>query len=55
MKRVREDGQWTLFSPDEAPDLTETFGKKFAEGKKKMEESGKVNLSQEVFLKMLKR
>lgn len=31
MKRVREDGQWTLFSPDEAPDLTETFGKRFEE------------------------
>ena len=31
MKRVREDGQWTLFSPDEAVDLTETYGKKFEE------------------------
>lgn len=31
MKRVREDGQWTLFSPDECPDLTEIFGKKFEE------------------------
>jgi ribonucleoside-diphosphate reductase alpha chain len=31
MKRVREDGQWTLFSPDEVPDLTEIFGKKFEE------------------------
>jgi len=29
MKRVKEDGQWTLFSPDETPDLTETFGKRF--------------------------
>ncbi|NCN52771.1 ribonucleoside-diphosphate reductase subunit alpha [Candidatus Parcubacteria bacterium] len=29
MKRVKEDGQWTLFSPDEAVDLTETYGKKF--------------------------
>ena len=29
MKRVREDGQWTLFSPDECPELTETFGKTF--------------------------
>ena len=29
MKRVREDGQWTLFSPDEAPELTETYGAKF--------------------------
>ncbi|MBU6310475.1 ribonucleoside-diphosphate reductase subunit alpha [Patescibacteria group bacterium] len=31
MKRVREDGQWTLFSPDECPELTETYGKKFEE------------------------
>lgn len=31
MKRVREDGQWTLLSPDEAPLLTETYGKKFEE------------------------
>lgn len=29
MKRVKEDGEWTLFSPDEAKDLTETYGKKF--------------------------
>ena len=31
MKRVKEDGQWTLFSPEETPELTETFGKKFEE------------------------
>jgi len=31
MKRVKEDGDWTLFSPDEAVDLTETYGKKFEE------------------------
>lgn len=29
MKRVREDGMWTLFSPDEAKNLTETYGKQF--------------------------
>ncbi len=29
MKRVREDGNWTLFSPDETPDLHHIFGKKF--------------------------
>ena len=38
MKRVREDGQWTLFSPDEAIDLTETYGKKFEELYEKYEE-----------------
>jgi ribonucleoside-diphosphate reductase alpha chain len=31
MKRVKEDGDWTLFSPDEVPELTETFGKTFEE------------------------
>ncbi|MDA8597189.1 ribonucleoside-diphosphate reductase subunit alpha [Candidatus Pacebacteria bacterium] len=38
MKRVKEDGEWTLFSPDEAVDLTETFGKKFEELYEKYEE-----------------
>lgn len=31
IKRVREDGTWTLFSPDEAVDLHHLFGKKFEE------------------------
>ncbi|MFN3148904.1 ribonucleoside-diphosphate reductase subunit alpha [Bremerella sp.] len=31
MKRVRENGQWTLFSPDEVPDLHDLYGKKFQE------------------------
>lgn len=31
MKRVREDGNWTLFSPDETPDLHHLYGKKFEE------------------------
>lgn len=38
MKRVKEDGDWTLFSPDEAGDLTETYGKKFEELYTKYEE-----------------
>jgi ribonucleoside-diphosphate reductase alpha chain len=29
MKRVRDDGQWTLFSPDEVPDLHHLYGKSF--------------------------
>ncbi len=29
MRRVREDGQWTLFSPEEVVELTETYGKAF--------------------------
>jgi len=31
MKRVKEDGSWTLFSPEEAKDLTETYGARFEE------------------------
>ena len=38
MKRVKEDGQWTLFSPEETPELTETYGKKFEEHYEKYEE-----------------
>ncbi|MDB5260170.1 MAG: nrdA [Candidatus Nomurabacteria bacterium] len=29
MKRVQDDGEWTLLSPDECPELTETFGSTF--------------------------
>lgn len=29
LKRVCEEGEWTLFSPEEAPDLHELFGKAF--------------------------
>ena len=29
MKRIREDKEWTLFSPDEVPDLHDLYGKKF--------------------------
>ncbi len=31
MKRVIEEGAWTLFSPDETPDLHETYGRDFEE------------------------
>ncbi len=31
MQRVEEDGTWTLFSPDETPDLHDLFGRAFAE------------------------
>lgn len=31
MKRVQENGSWTLFSPDEVPDLHEIYGKNFEE------------------------
>ena len=29
MKRIRENGEWTLFSPDETKDLPETYGADF--------------------------
>ncbi|MCP0914284.1 ribonucleoside-diphosphate reductase subunit alpha [Legionella sp. 27cVA30] len=29
MKRVHEEGEWTLFSPDEVPELHEQYGKTF--------------------------
>jgi ribonucleoside-diphosphate reductase alpha chain len=31
MQRVEEDGTWTLFSPDETPDLHDLYGRAFAE------------------------
>lgn len=31
MKRVREDAEWTLFSPDEVPDLHDLYGRAFEE------------------------
>ncbi len=30
MQRVKEDGPWTLFSPDDVPDLHDLYGKAFA-------------------------
>lgn len=38
MQRVQEDKNWTLFSPDEVPDLHENYGKKFKELYEKYEE-----------------
>jgi len=31
MKRLREDGYWTLFSPSDVPDLHDLYGRKFEE------------------------
>lgn len=31
MRRVEEEGQWTLFSPDETPDLHDLYGPAFAQ------------------------
>ena len=41
MERVESDGNWTLFSPDEAPELLETWGDAFNEAYKRYEAEGK--------------
>ncbi|WP_434453193.1 ribonucleoside-diphosphate reductase subunit alpha [Lentzea sp. E54] len=38
LRRVRANGQWTLFSPDEVPDLHDAFGSRFAEKYRAYEE-----------------
>jgi ribonucleoside-diphosphate reductase alpha chain len=38
MKRVKENGVWTLFSPDETPELHELYGKAFDEKYREYEE-----------------
>ena len=45
MKRVRDGGQWTLFSPEETPDLHEIYGSKFEKRYleyEKMADEGKI-------------
>jgi ribonucleoside-diphosphate reductase alpha chain len=39
MRRVEADGQWTLFSPDEVPDLHDTYGLEFANRYRAYEEA----------------
>jgi ribonucleoside-diphosphate reductase alpha chain len=41
MKRVKEDGQWSLFSPSEVPNLWEKWGDEFEAQYIKAEEDGK--------------
>tara|TARA_B100001769_G_scaffold162342_1_gene127594 strand:- start:202 stop:2565 length:2364 start_codon:yes stop_codon:yes gene_type:complete len=41
MKRVEENESWSLFSPDEAPNLHETYGKEFEKLYTKYEKEGK--------------
>lgn len=51
MKRVRDDGQWTLFSPDEVPDLHHLYGKKFDDAYvryEQMADEGKIKLFRRV-------
>jgi ribonucleoside-diphosphate reductase alpha chain len=47
MKRVREDGEWTLFSPEETPDLHHIYGKRFDKKYvqyERMADEGKIRL-----------
>ncbi|MEK7613980.1 MAG: ribonucleoside-diphosphate reductase subunit alpha [Patescibacteria group bacterium] len=61
MKRVRDGREWTLFSPDEVPDLHHLYGKRFEEAYEryeKMADEGKIKLAkkipaQELWKKML--
>ncbi|MCX6291642.1 MAG: ribonucleoside-diphosphate reductase subunit alpha [Bacteroidetes bacterium] len=41
MKRVEEDGQWSLFCPNEAPGLAECYGEKFNELYTRYEQEGR--------------
>lgn len=51
MKRVRDGKEWTLFSPDEVPDLHEIYGAEFEKRYhhyEKMAEEGKIKLFKKV-------
>jgi len=51
MKRVMADEEWTLFSPDEVPDLHEIYGRKFEERYLEYEakvETGEIGISKKV-------
>jgi Ribonucleotide reductase, alpha subunit len=63
MKRVEDGEQWTLFSPDEAPDLHDVFETEFEEryhkyeqqaGKNELRQSERVD-AEELWRKMLTR
>ncbi|GIR71288.1 MAG: hypothetical protein CM15mP74_25390 [Halieaceae bacterium] len=61
MKRVFDDGDWTLFSPNDVPDLHDLYGKAFEERYEEYEEmarSGQLKLhktlkAQNLWRKML--
>lgn len=51
MKRVRDNGNWTLFSPNDVPDLHDLYGKAFEERYttyEKMADEGKIKLFKRV-------
>lgn len=56
IKRVIEDGFWTLFSPDETPDLHHIYGKRFEERYRHYEqlaETGKLKITKKMKAKEL--
>lgn len=58
MKRVNEEKEWTLFSPDEVPDLHDLYGKAFEERYEYYEqqaEAGNIKLTRKVGAKELWR
>jgi ribonucleoside-diphosphate reductase alpha chain len=58
MKRVEEDGEWTLFSPDEVPDLHELYGAAFETRYAEYEQRaarGEMNLTKRIAAKALWR
>ncbi len=51
MKRVHDEGHWTLFSPDEVPDLHDLYGKAFEERYEHYEReaaAGKIRLFRQI-------
>lgn len=56
MKRVKENGTWSLFCPNEAPGLYDTYGEEFEKNYEKHEKSGaarRVVQAQELWFKIL--
>ena len=56
MQRVKEDGEWTLFSPDEAPGLDDVYGEDFVKLYTKYEAEGrgrKTIKAQELWYKII--
>jgi ribonucleoside-diphosphate reductase alpha chain len=51
MKRVHEQGEWTLFSPNEVPDLHDKFGLEFEQaylGYEKLADAGQIRVSKKI-------
>ncbi|MFV2198159.1 ribonucleoside-diphosphate reductase subunit alpha [Nocardiopsis sp. LOL_012] len=51
MQRVEQDASWTLFSPDEVPDLHDKYGTEFAEAYTRYEaeaEAGRIKVAKKV-------